>query len=78
MRRDLWTGELVNSQALAAGCCKGADRPLGNRATLDSTPLGYIGSVEDVAAAAVYFASDEARYVTGQVLGIDGGMMMGG
>jgi len=42
-----------------------------------STPLGYIGSVEDVAAAAVYFASDEARYVTGQVLGVDGGMMMG-
>jgi 3-oxoacyl-[acyl-carrier protein] reductase len=41
------------------------------------TPLGYVGSVEDVAAAAVYFASDEARYVTGQVLGIDGGMVMG-
>jgi 3-oxoacyl-[acyl-carrier protein] reductase len=41
------------------------------------TPLGYIGSVEDVAAAAVYFASDEARYVTGQVLGIDGGIVMG-
>jgi 3-oxoacyl-[acyl-carrier protein] reductase len=44
---------------------------------LNSTPLGYIGSVEDVAAAAVYFASDESRYVTGQVLGVDGGMMMG-
>jgi 3-oxoacyl-[acyl-carrier protein] reductase len=44
---------------------------------LDNTPLGYIGSVEDVAAAAVYLASDEARYVTGQVLGVDGGMMMG-
>jgi 3-oxoacyl-[acyl-carrier protein] reductase len=41
------------------------------------TPLGYIGSVEDVAAAAVYFASDEARYVTGQVLGVDGGIVMG-
>ncbi len=41
------------------------------------TPLGYIGSVDDVAAAAVYFASDEARYVTGQVLGIDGGIVMG-
>jgi 3-oxoacyl-[acyl-carrier protein] reductase len=40
-------------------------------------PLGYIGSVDDVAAAAVYFASDEARYVTGQVLGVDGGIMMG-
>jgi 3-oxoacyl-[acyl-carrier protein] reductase len=44
---------------------------------LTSTPLGRIGSVEDVAAAAVYLASDEAAYVTGQVLGIDGGMMMG-
>ncbi len=41
------------------------------------TPLGYVGSVDDVAAAAVYFASDEARYVTGQVLGIDGGIVMG-
>jgi len=41
------------------------------------TPLGYIGSVEDVAAAAIYFASDEARYVTGQVLGVDGGIVMG-
>jgi len=44
---------------------------------INNTPLGYIGSVEDVAAAAVYFASDEARYVTGQVLGVDGGMAMG-
>jgi len=41
------------------------------------TPLGYIGSAEDVAAAAIYFASDEARYVTGQVLGVDGGIVMG-
>jgi 3-oxoacyl-[acyl-carrier protein] reductase len=46
-------------------------------ALTDLTPLGYVGSVEDVAAAAVYFASDEARYVTGQVLGIDGGIVMG-
>ena len=44
---------------------------------INSTPLGYIGSVDDVAAAAVYFASEESRYVTGQVLGVDGGMMMG-
>jgi len=42
------------------------------------TPLGYLGSVDDVAAAAVYLASDEARYVTGQVIGVDGGMVMGG
>jgi 3-oxoacyl-[acyl-carrier protein] reductase len=41
------------------------------------TPLGYIGSTDDVAAAAVYLASDEARYVTGQVFGVDGGIVMG-
>jgi len=41
------------------------------------TPLGYIGTADDVAAAAVYLASDEARYVTGQVLGVDGGIVMG-
>jgi 3-oxoacyl-[acyl-carrier protein] reductase len=55
-----------------------ADVPAAAREfVINSTPLGYIGSVEDVAAAAVYFASDESRYVTGQVLGVDGGMMMG-
>ena len=41
------------------------------------TPLGYVGSGEDVAAAAVDVAYDEARYVTGQVLGVDGGIVMG-
>jgi 3-oxoacyl-[acyl-carrier protein] reductase len=46
-------------------------------ALVSMTPLGYLGSVDDVAAAAVYFASDEARYVTGQVLGVDGGIVMG-
>jgi 3-oxoacyl-[acyl-carrier protein] reductase len=46
-------------------------------ALVTMTPLGHVGSVEDVAAAAVYFASEEARYVTGQVLGVDGGIVMG-
>jgi 3-oxoacyl-[acyl-carrier protein] reductase len=55
-----------------------ADMPAAATEALRSmTPLGYLGSVEDVAAAAVYFASDEARYVTGQVLGVDGGIVMG-
>jgi 3-oxoacyl-[acyl-carrier protein] reductase len=55
-----------------------ADLPEAATEALTSlTPLGYVGSVADVAAAAVYFASDEARYVTGQVLGVDGGIVMG-
>ena len=51
--------------------------PAAREFVINSTPLGHLGSVDDVAAAAVYFASDESRYVTGQVLGVDGGMMMG-
>jgi 3-oxoacyl-[acyl-carrier protein] reductase len=51
--------------------------PAATEALIAMTPLGYLGSVDDVAAAAVYFASDEARYVTGQVLGVDGGIVMG-
>ena len=51
--------------------------PTATEALTSMTPMGYIGSVDDVAAAAVYFASDEARYVTGQVLGVDGGIVMG-
>ncbi len=39
-------------------------------------PLGRLGSVDDVAAAACYLASDEASYITGQVLAVNGGMYM--
>jgi len=38
-------------------------------------PSGYIGSPEDIAAAAAFLASEEARYITGQVLNINGGMV---
>ncbi|MDH5638949.1 MAG: 3-oxoacyl-[acyl-carrier-protein] reductase [Nitrospinota bacterium] len=49
-----------------------------NRQTLlKSIPLGRFGSVEDVAGAAVFLASDEAAYVTGITLFVDGGMAMG-
>jgi len=39
-------------------------------------PLGEFGVPEDIAAAAVYLAAPGARYVTGQVLTVDGGMVM--
>lgn len=41
---------------------------------LDQTPAGRIGSPEEVAAAVLYLASDEAAYVTGQVIRVNGGM----
>jgi 3-oxoacyl-[acyl-carrier protein] reductase len=43
---------------------------------LKRIPLGLLGQTEDIAAAALYLAGPGARYVTGQVLTVDGGMVM--
>ena len=45
-------------------------------AMLQQIPAGRMGSPEDVAKIAAFFASDESEYVTGQVLAVDGGMTM--
>ncbi len=45
-------------------------------AILGKIPAGEMGAPEDIAAAAVYLASDEARYMTGQTLHVNGGMAM--
>jgi 3-oxoacyl-[acyl-carrier protein] reductase len=43
---------------------------------LAQIPLGCFGQAEDVAEAALFLASPAARYITGQVLAVDGGMVM--
>jgi 3-oxoacyl-[acyl-carrier protein] reductase len=40
------------------------------------TPLGRFGTVEEIADAVAFLVSDEARYITGQVLAVDGGLVM--
>ncbi|MBS4083082.1 MAG: 3-oxoacyl-[acyl-carrier-protein] reductase [Rhizobiales bacterium] len=46
------------------------------KAILDSIPAKRLGTSEEVAAAAVYLASDEAAYVTGTTIHVNGGMAM--
>jgi 3-oxoacyl-[acyl-carrier protein] reductase len=52
-----------------------ADREF-HRSVARSTPLGRWGSPQDVAAAALYLASPEAAFVTGQAINVNGGVVM--
>ncbi|UCB42581.1 MAG: SDR family oxidoreductase, partial [Dehalococcoidales bacterium] len=47
------------------------------QALMDQVPLGFLGTPRDVAEAVAFLASEEARYITGQVLTIDGGISLG-
>ena len=54
-------------------------RAIADKAQVDwaaQIPLGRLGTVDDVAAAACFLASDEAAYITGHVLAVNGGMYM--
>jgi 3-oxoacyl-[acyl-carrier protein] reductase len=42
----------------------------------ERTPLGRFGTTEEIADAVAFLVSDEARYITGQVLAVDGGLVM--
>jgi 2-hydroxycyclohexanecarboxyl-CoA dehydrogenase len=43
------------------------------QATIDATPVRRIGKPEDIAAACAFLISEEAGYITGQILGVNGG-----
>ena len=47
------------------------------QSAIKQIPLGRVGTPEDVASAAVFLASEEASYITGHVLNVNGGMLMG-
>ena len=75
-----WAGKNVRVNAIAPGYVRTElVQQLAEKGTLSlealqkRTPIGRIGEVEDIAGLAVYLASDEATYVTGSVVTIDGG-----
>jgi NAD(P)-dependent dehydrogenase (short-subunit alcohol dehydrogenase family) len=73
----------ITVNALAPGAIdtdinKDAFTPSVRRTYAERIPLGRIGSPEDVADAVVFLASDAAKYVTGQQLVVDGGLVVNG
>jgi len=73
----------IRVNALAPGFVETAltDRilrnPAMNKALVDQTPLRRLGKEEDIANAAVFLASDQAAFITGETLTVDGGMSIG-
>ena len=50
------------------------DDPIFKAGIVSRIPLGRVGGTDDLVGAVIFFASDASRFVTGQILGIDGGL----
>lgn len=75
-----WAEHGIRVNALAPGYARTAlveqlveAQRIDDRALAKRTPLGRLATAEEIADLAVFLASDKARYITGQVVGIDGG-----
>ncbi len=68
-------GVRVNGLVPGSIDSKGMD-PETKRARGETIPLGRVGETEDLAGPAVFLASDDARYITGHLLVVDGGLLV--
>lgn len=66
----------VRTPMLEAAVAKGGDKIL--HAMTDATLLRRLGEPDEIAAAALFLASDQAAYITGETIGVSGGMGLGG
>lgn len=78
-----WAASGVRVNAIAYGFIETdltagmTSHPHISKRLLERTPMGRFGTVKEVAGAAVFLASDEASYVTGHTLAVDGGWLAG-